>query len=82
MASPLQPAKQSVNLAGKVPGSRIRRDPPPPQKVLTVRDVDERNKRMVMIGVGLFALAIFVVTIGVSYAMRWSPKDHTMHLYL
>ncbi len=65
MASPLQTGKQSVNLAGpSVRGSRIRRDPPPAVKEINIRDRDERNQRIVVAGVLLFALAFIIIIIG------------------
>jgi hypothetical protein len=65
MASPLKSGKQSVDLAARaVPGSRIRRDPPPPVQKIVVRDPEDRDRRMVIIGVASFALAIFAIVIG------------------
>jgi hypothetical protein len=80
MASPLQTGKQSVNLAaGEVRGSRIRRDPPPAVKEVVVRDPDERDARMVVIGIVTFALALFVIAIGFSSVTGWSPRHYTLH---
>ncbi len=58
MASPLQTAKQSVNLSAPVRVSRIRRDPPPVVKEAPVRDPEEVEARTVVIGVITFALAM------------------------
>ena len=81
MASPLKTAKQSVNLtAPRVPGSRIRRDPPPVAKKIDVRDPEERDRRNAMIGVVAFALAIGILTLAVSSAWGWSPSQYTIHL--
>ncbi len=81
MASPLQPGKQSVDLAATAaPGSRIRRDPPPAVKQLVVRDPEERDARMVVIGVVAFALALFVIAIGFSSAAGWSPSQYTIRI--
>ena len=57
MAAPLKSGKQSVNLAGPVRVSRIRRDPPPIAKKIVERDPDERDTRVVVIGVVAFAIA-------------------------
>jgi hypothetical protein len=79
MASPLQTGKQSVNLAaGEVRISRIRRDPPPAVKEVVVRDPDERDARMVVIGIVTFALALFVIAIGFSSVTGWSPRQYTV----
>ena len=81
MASPLQPAKPSVDLAQSgVRVSRIRRDPPPPVKEITVRDANDRDAWIVVIGVATFALALFVITLGVSAAAGWSPRDYTIRI--
>ena len=80
MASPLQTGKQSVNLAaGEVRVSKIRRDPPPAVKEIVVRDPDERDARMVVIGIVTFALALFVIAIGFSSVTGWSPRQYTLH---
>ena len=81
MASPLKNAKQSVNLAApRVPGSRIRRDPPPAVKEVTVVDLEDRDRRDVIVGVLVFALALFVILIGFSSFTGWSPADYEIHL--
>ncbi|NUT00137.1 MAG: hypothetical protein HOP96_04090 [Sphingomonas sp.] len=80
MASPLPTGKQSVNLKAPVRVSRIRRDPPPPVKKVPVRDPEERDTQMVVVGVVAFALAIVVITVAVSSAWGWSPTDYTIHL--
>jgi hypothetical protein len=80
MASPLQRGKQAVNLAASgAPGSRIRRDPPPVVKEIVVRDRNERDTWMVVIGVVTFALALFVIAIGFSSFAGWSPREYTVH---
>ena len=73
MASPLQTGKKSVNLAAPVRVSRIRRDPPPIAKKIVERDPDERDARVVVIGVVAFALAIFIITLGFS-AYQGAPS--------
>jgi hypothetical protein len=68
MASPLKSAKKSVDLAapGKL-GSRIRRDPPPPKpKEMSLAERNERDRRWGIIGIILFALALFVIWLGFS----------------
>ena len=81
MASPLQTGKQSVNLASPgAPGSRIRRDPPPAVKEIVVRDRDENDRRMVVIGIVTFALALFVIVLGFSSFAGWSPRQYTIHV--
>jgi len=80
MASPLKTGKQAVNLAA--PGarpSRIRRDPPPVVKEIAVPDPDERDARMVVIGIVTFALALFIIAVGFSSATGWSPRQYTIH---
>jgi len=81
MASPLQTGKQAVDLAAPVKRvSKIRRDPPLKVKEVTVADRDERDARMVAIGVVAFALAVVIIIIGFSSAFGWSPRQYTAHL--
>ena len=81
MARPLQTGKKSVDLAPSGPRvSRIRRDPPPAVKELVVRDPNERDTRMVVIGVVVFALALFVILIGFASAYGWSPSEYVIHI--
>ena len=81
MAAPLQTSKPSVDLASSgVPGSRIRRDPAPTMKELVVPDRDERDTRMVIIGVIVFALAIVVASLGLMAAGGWTAKDYVVHV--
>jgi len=81
MAGPIQTGKQSVNLAASsAPGSRIRRDPPPVVKELVVRDRDERDARIVVIGVVTFTLALIIIVIGFSSAIGWTPRQYTIHI--
>jgi hypothetical protein len=84
MASPLPAKKKSVDL-GSSPGprvSRIRRDPPPPQKLKEVRHPDVVNRSAVAIGVLVFALAIVVILIAFSIfsGMGWTPRDYTIRV--
>lgn len=81
MASPLKTGKQSVDLAGaspRVPGSRIRRDPPPVVKAIVVRDREESDRRDVILGVTTFALAIFVIIFAFGHYSGWSPTQYTV----
>ena len=82
MASPLQTGKKSVNLTAAPRGSRIRRDPPPVAKKVEIRDPEERETRMVVIGIVSFALAIAIVIVAFS-AYQGEPDDeHVIHLNL
>ena len=79
MAAPLQTSKPSVDLASSgVPGSRIRRDPAPTMKELVVPDRDERDARMVVVGVIVFALAIVVASLGLMASTVSPPKDYVV----
>ena len=80
MASPLQTGKKSVDLAGGVRVSRIRRDPPPVAKKITERDPDERDSRMVIVGVISFAIAIMIIMFGISSNYGWQPADVNIEL--
>lgn len=81
MASPLQTAKQSVDLTGPgVRASRIRRDPVPAAKQTVVPDRDERDQRIVVIGILAFALAISIIIIGASSVLGWSPGQYSFHV--
>ena len=80
MASPLQSGKKSVNLASPVRGSRIRLDPPPAAKKIELRDPEEIEARTVLIGIISFALAIVIITIGISSNYGWQPADYNIEL--
>jgi hypothetical protein len=81
MASPLKTAKQSVNLAPKgVPGSRIRRDPPPKVKEVVVRDPEERDRRDVAIGILAFTYALFVIMLAFASWSGWTPRTYILQL--
>ena len=61
--------KSSVGLAADVPRpSRIRRDPPPPDKPKSLRayPTTEKETWIVIIGVLLFGIAITIITLGLS----------------
>jgi hypothetical protein len=81
MASPLKTGKQTVSLAS--PGvrvSRIRRDPPPAVKEVTLEDQNERDARTVVIGVLIFTLALVIVLLGFTDLFGHSPRNYTAHL--
>ena len=81
MVSPLASGKQSVSLASAGPRvSKIRRDPPPVVKEIAVPDPDKRDTRTVVVGILTFTLALFVILIGISSALGWSPRDYVAHL--
>jgi hypothetical protein len=86
MAAPLQTGKQSVDLAsGEVRGSRIRRAPPPqsqPTLKMSIEERDELHRRMIVIGMAAFALAVFVIVLGLGMVGTWSPGEHTVVLEL
>ena len=67
MASPLPSGKSSVNLGSTAaPGSRIRRDPPPPAKKVVDRDPDKADSWTVIVGILTFELALFVIIVAIS----------------
>ena len=81
MASPLATGKQTVNLASKgVPGSRIRRDPPPAVKEIPLRDPEDVDRRNAVIGILAFTLALIVIILGISSFAGWTPRDYTVSL--
>jgi hypothetical protein len=80
MASPLPTAKQTVNLAA--PGvhvSRIRRDPPPKVKEISIADRNDRDRRNVLIGIIMSAAAVVAILVGFSSYTGWSPRQYTAH---
>ena len=77
----MKSGKQAVDLAaGSVRVSKIRRDPPPVVKPLSIEDRDERDRRMAFVGVILFALAVVVITIGLASYNGWSPSDEVVRV--
>lgn len=82
MASPLNTGKQPVRLAPHgatgVRVSKIRRDPPPAVKQTVVPDRDERDSRMVPVGILAFALAIVIAIVGLASFAGWSPSQYTV----
>ena len=80
MASPLNARKKSVDMAAPVVRvSRIRRDPPPPVRLVTLAEVKQRDARDTVIGIVVVALAVFVILIGASNAAGWSPSQYEIH---
>jgi hypothetical protein len=80
MASPLPSAKQTVNLAAPtVRGSRIRRDPPPKVKEISIADRNERDRRNVLFGIFMSAAAVVAMLVGFSSYTGWSPRQYTAH---
>lgn len=80
MASPIQPAKASVNLAPPgVRGSRIRRDPPPPVKKAAVRDRGERDRLTVIAGISTFAIALLIIVVALTGYDGWTPSQYVIH---
>ena len=81
MASPLKSGKQSVKLTSPhAPGSRIRREPPPPVKEEVFVDPEERDRRDVILGVTIFALALFAIIFAFGSYAGWSPSQYTVEL--
>ena len=79
MASPLKSGKRAVDLAAKgAPGSRIRRDPPPKVKQLSIEDRDDRDRRLAVIGIATFALAITIIILAFGSWSGWSPSQYTV----
>jgi len=81
MASPLATGKQSVNLAA--PGARvskIRRDPPPAVKEVAPVDPEERDRRDAVIGILVFALALFVIILAFASWSGWTPTQYTVEM--
>jgi hypothetical protein len=81
MASPLKTTKQAVDLAAPaVRVSRIRRDPPPPVKIVTAAEIKERDARSMAIGITVLALAAFVLLLAATNAAGWSPSQYTINI--
>jgi hypothetical protein len=80
MAQPLHSGKQAVDLASAGPRvSRIRRDPPPAVKQ-TIVELEESDQTIVVVGVLVFALAIFVLVLAFGIYSTWSPSEYTIEL--
>ena len=78
MASPLNARKKSVDMAAPaVRVSRIRRDPPATIRVVSAAEVREREALTLVVGVLVFALALFAILVGIGNA-NWSPSQYTV----
>ena len=83
MASPLPTRKQSVDLGSTAPRvSKIRRDPPPPEKPKAIRHPDVVDRTAVIIGVLVFALSIFVIVLAFGSWSGWTPQQYTVEVNL
>ena len=81
MASPLQPAKPTVNLATDAKRvSKIRRDPPPVVRETVIPDRDESDRRSAAIGIIVFTLAVVAVVFALGSWAGWSPSDYTVRV--
>jgi hypothetical protein len=79
MARPLPSGKPTVSLATNGPRvSRIRRDPPPKAPEIVVAERNERDARMVAIGIITFALALAVIGIAIMSWVGWSPRNYRL----
>lgn len=81
MARPLKSSKQTVDLAAPaVRGSRIRRDPPPKVKEISLEERTERDQRMAAIGIAAFTMAIMIILYGIASYSGWSPSQYTIYI--
>jgi hypothetical protein len=81
MARPLKSSKQTVDLAAPaVRGSRIRRDPPPKVKEISLEERTERDQRMAAIGIAAFTMAIMIILYGIASYSGWSPAQYTIYI--
>jgi hypothetical protein len=81
MASSPHSRKKAVDMAAPpVRASRIRRDPPPPVKLITAAEIRERDARNIVIGVIAIGLALIVILTAVTNAAGWSPSQYTINL--
>ena len=79
MASPLPTGKQTISLSSEgARGSRIRRDPPPATDEKIVADRNERDSRMVIVGIVTFALAVVVIGVALMSYAGWSPRNYRL----
>ena len=83
MASPLPTAKQSVKLTTEGPRvSKIRRDPPPPEKPKALRHPEEVDRTAVVVGVVAIALALLVIIFAFGSWSGWTPQQYTVEVNL
>lgn len=80
MASPMPTRKSTVDLTkGAVRLSRIRRaPPPPPEKLLTREQLRRREAWGMAVGIGTFAVLLFVILFTLGIGPGWTPGDATI----
>lgn len=80
MARPLSTAaKPSVDLSAPgVKGSRIRRDPPPVVKELSLAELRARDLRHSIVGIIAFTLALTIILWGAASVAGWTPAQYTL----
>lgn len=79
MAAPLNTAKSTVDLSAPgVKGSRIRRNPPPKVKELSLAEIRERQLRHSIAGIVVMTLALTIVLWGVASFAGWTPREYTL----
>ena len=77
MAAPLNTAKATVDLSAPgVKGSRIRRNPPPAVKELSLAEVRERQLRHAIVGIVALTIALAIITWGVMSVAGWTPRTY------
>jgi hypothetical protein len=80
MAAPLKTGKKSVNLASPaVYVSRIRRDPPPKLKEINIEERSERDRKMAVIGIAAFTMALMIILFAVASWAGWTPRKYTLY---
>jgi len=82
MASPLNSAKQTVNLAEpEVRVSRIRRDPPPAKlKQISIEERNEHDRRNALIGIAVFTIALMIIIFAIASWAGWTPRTYVLHM--
>jgi hypothetical protein len=80
MASPLPTAgKATVDLSAPgVKGSRIRRNPPPVVRELSLAEIRARDLRHSIVGILIFTLALTVILWGAASIAGWTPAQYTL----
>jgi hypothetical protein len=83
MARSFKSAKPTVDLgAPAVRASRIRRDPPPKVKEISLEERTERDQRMAVIGIAAFTMAIMIILYAIASWAGWSPSQYVLHVEL
>jgi hypothetical protein len=84
MSRPWKPNKKTVELEPAPRPSRIRRDPVPADEPRGLASVDwtsrEREVRLAVVGIIIFALALCAIAVAVSSYAGWSPSQYTVNL--